>query len=127
MEAALAALSLRTRRVRLAGESHKHHSDHVVRGALARHLSVPVGGFAPCDDLEKHLRLERLDLVLIALRLEAAAGTEFPMPRLEGVHTVAQLADGVAGCIAQDAAMRPRVSELHTRQHDLRTAATPSH
>lgn len=89
----------------------------IVRRALARHLSVPVHGVTPSDDLERDLGLKPLDLAIITLRLEADAGawSEFPMARLEGVQSVAQLAEVVAGWIAEDAVARPRTADIHIR------------
>src|SRR3954465_10953233 len=63
-------------------------SVHFVRVALGLYLDRNPADIDPNAELERDLGLERLDLVLIAFRLEEFAHVEFSISDLEGVVTV---------------------------------------
>ncbi len=69
---------------------------NLVLSALAQQCASGWGTGLTSSELEAELVLEPLNLVLVALRLEEGAAAEFPIERLEGIHTVAQLAAVVA-------------------------------
>jgi acyl carrier protein len=61
--------------------------------ALALHLRIDPGAIEPFMSLEDELGLDPVDLVLVVLRLEELGEVEFPVADLEGIRTVADLAD----------------------------------
>src|SRR4051812_33284391 len=63
-------------------------SVHFVRTALGLYLDRNPTEIDTNAELERDLGLERLDLVLIAFRLEEFADVEFSLSDLEGVVTV---------------------------------------
>jgi len=65
--------------------------DDDVRAALALQLGKRAEMIQPSDELERDLRLQPCDLVLIALKLEELVGVEFPVAALESVKTVGGL------------------------------------
>ena len=69
--------------------------EEIVRTVIARHLQVAPATIARRTHLQRDLELDPLDLVLIALRIEGIKGVEFPIARLEGARTVADLIDVV--------------------------------
>jgi acyl carrier protein len=74
----------------------------IVRFALALHLGVDSEELELHHRLEADLGLDPLDLVLVALRLEEIEDAEFPVARLEMVHTVGDLVDVVRDWASPD-------------------------
>jgi acyl carrier protein len=65
--------------------------DDFVREALACQLGRRPDTIDPSDELERDLGLQPCDLVLLAQRLEARVGAEFPLAALQSVKTVGGL------------------------------------
>jgi acyl carrier protein len=65
--------------------------EEMVRSVVARHLQVAPATITARMHLVRELELDPLDLVLIAIRIEALEGVEFPIARLEGTVTVGDL------------------------------------
>ena len=62
-----------------------------VRTTIARHAGRPASALRPDDNLEHDLDFTPLELVLIAIEIEEAAGVEIPVEGLASVETLAQL------------------------------------
>jgi acyl carrier protein len=65
--------------------------DELVRTAIANHMRIAPATMTRRTHLQRDLELDPLDLVLIALRIESIKGVEFPIARLDGARTVADL------------------------------------
>jgi acyl carrier protein len=68
------------------------HCENLVRIAVARQIAVDPGDVELNHELSRDLAITPLGLVLIALRIEEMAGSEFPVERLEHVRRVRDLA-----------------------------------
>lgn len=69
----------------------KDSSFHSVCSALGSHLEVDPERFRSAQHLTQDWGLDRLDLNVIALRLEQLEGVELSSAELECVHTVGHL------------------------------------
>jgi acyl carrier protein len=65
--------------------------DDIVSLVLSRHLDVEPRRFEPTVRLHDELGLEPLDVVLVAIALEALVAIDFPIAALEFVETVDEL------------------------------------
>jgi acyl carrier protein len=65
--------------------------DEMVCDVVARHLDVDRRAIDLRKTVDRDLELDPLDLVLIAIRIEELADLEFPIARLESVHTIEDL------------------------------------
>jgi acyl carrier protein len=95
----------------------------LVRTAVARYLAIDCDAVDASHSLESDLGLAPLAVVLVALRLEQDERLAFPIARLEGVRTVAELAAVARAWLSADG-RRPQPSKLDVQQNRLRTAAT---
>jgi len=71
----------------------KSPSRAIVHGALGLHLGIDPHTIDDTQRLAEDLGLDRLDLVMVALRFEALGLTseEFPVAMLESIETVGDL------------------------------------
>src|ERR1700683_2116981 len=65
--------------------------DEIVRTVIAHHVQALSATTDWGDDLQRVLDLVPLDLVVIAPVIEDGTGREFPIERLEGARTTADL------------------------------------
>jgi acyl carrier protein len=72
-------------------EENAMRPDEIVRTVIALHMQVSPATITYRSHLQRDLELDPLDLVLIALRIEDIKAVEFPIARLEGAQTVADL------------------------------------
>jgi hypothetical protein len=63
----------------------------LVRNAITRHTGRPASALHRSDRLEHDLDLTPLELVLIAIEVEEAAGTDIPVEGLASVETLGHL------------------------------------
>jgi acyl carrier protein len=62
-----------------------------VRTTIARHAGRPASALHPGDNLENDLDLTPLELVLIAIEVEEAAGIDIPVEGLASLETLGEL------------------------------------
>jgi acyl carrier protein len=60
----------------------------LVRATLAHHLDCDPGNIHPWQHLEADLDLTPLELIVIALEIEEAAGVDIPVEAIDAVATV---------------------------------------
>lgn len=65
--------------------------DDFVRRTIARHLGVRMSAVQPFHHFRRDLRLQPLDIVLVALAIEDVEDVELPIDELESVATVSDL------------------------------------
>lgn len=76
------------------------YSATMVHDVLAHYLAIDPDEVTTDDDLARDWGMDDLDLILVALELEDAFASEFPMARLEEVTTVRSLVDLVRAWLA---------------------------
>jgi acyl carrier protein len=73
-----------------------------VRCAVAQHLDVDSIDIRSSHRFERDLGFERLDIVLVALRVEEVVKVELPFDRLDQIDTVADLTALLRAVVAND-------------------------
>jgi acyl carrier protein len=73
-----------------------------VRCAVAQHLEVDSIDIRSSHRFERDLGLERIDIVLVVLRVEEVENVELPFDRLDQIDSVADLTALLRAVIAND-------------------------
>jgi hypothetical protein len=95
--------------------------DELVRSVVARHLQVAPATIAARMHLVRELDLDPLDLVLMAIRIEALEGVEFPIARLEGISD-----EGSEDEARRRVRVHPRGPAIEARRRGVRRSS-PDH